>query len=381
MGTMSDTSTNTNSEFSVLYVDDEEMALKYFQRSVGRDFTVHTASDVEAGLSILAAHGDGIGVLITDQRMPGQSGVDLLKQVRLRWPHIVRLLTTAYADLDDAIEAVNRGEIFRYITKPWDLKALRAEINQAMEIFRLQREHDALMREKLSVWQRLIQLGRVRDLVIMGGSFTHLRHGENAVEAYLTDHLAPAERGDLASPAHLDLWGLTEREIDRTLAFVREVVDRTADSARRDERFDTDVDAQGLLRLGGEAFRAVEADGHAPKIRVAEAAAAVLLAELGALGGIDSVKAGAAAEGIALTLTLRGSADVPTRGGLTARKAAGLLTAYLMAYHHGGSLRRQARDAGQAYVLTLPADPARVSLDPPRQGWLESLLVRLEGWD
>jgi two-component system probable response regulator PhcQ len=141
-----ETTTTAPSDFAILYVDDEEMALKYFRRAVGNDYTVHTAGDVEEGLAILNRIGAEIGVLITDQRMPGQSGVDLLKKVRERWPHIIRLLTTAYADLDDAIEGVNRGEIFRYITKPWDIKALQAEIRQAMEVFRLLYEHAAMMR-------------------------------------------------------------------------------------------------------------------------------------------------------------------------------------------------------------------------------------------
>src|SRR5699024_4536284 len=73
------------SEYAILYVDDEEMALKYFQRALGRNFTVHIAADAQAGLEILEAQGDNIGVLVSDQRMPGESGVELLKKVRRHW--------------------------------------------------------------------------------------------------------------------------------------------------------------------------------------------------------------------------------------------------------------------------------------------------------
>src|SRR5699024_10230734 len=245
-------------------------------------FTVHIAADAQAGLEILEAQGDNIGVLVSDQRMPGESGVELLKKVRKRWPHIVRVLTTAYADLDDAIEAVNRGAIFRYITKPWDINTLRTEIGQAMELFRLRHEHAELMREKMSVWQRLVQLGRLRDLIVMSGSFTHLRHSQNAVAQYLADHLSPLEPHDLASSRHLDLWQLTEAEINQTLTFTSDVIDRTVAITSRDEQFETPLNGDRLRHLITNAFTQVDcADGDSlPVIRVAHEPAMIMLQEL-----------------------------------------------------------------------------------------------------
>ena len=95
-------------KFSVLFVDDEEKALKYFSRLYSEDFDILTAASVAAAKEVLSEKADSIGVLITDQRMPEAKGVDLLNYAREQHPQIVRLLTTAYSDLNDAIEAVNK---------------------------------------------------------------------------------------------------------------------------------------------------------------------------------------------------------------------------------------------------------------------------------
>lgn len=382
---MNQETTTHASEYAILYVDDEELALKYFRRTLGRGFTVHVATNAQAGLEILAAQGDAIGVLVSDQRMPGESGVELLKKVRKRWPHIVRVLTTAYADLDDAIEAVNRGEIFRYITKPWDVNTLRTEIGQAMELFRLRHEHAELMREKMSVWQRLLQLGRLRDLIVMSGSFTHLRHSQNAVAQYLADHLSPPEINNRVSPRHLDLWQLTEAEINQTLTFVSDVISRTVTTTSRDEPFETVLDSRRLQLLVADAFNRVDCpEGDSlPVIRVAREPAMVMLKELASItgGSTAGVTLRPTPNGAAVSLSAH-LAMTPADDGLTASGAAGLLTAYLLAFHHGGYLeRRVVADGPHQYVMTLPADPGETTLTPPQPGWLDSLLVRLEGWD
>lgn len=384
---MNEKNTPRTSEYAVLYVDDEEMALKYFRRMLGRDFTVHVATDSQAGLDILAEHGDAIGVLVSDQRMPGESGVELLKKARKRWPHIVRVLTTAYADLDDAIEAVNRGEIFRYITKPWNVKTLHNEIGQAMELFQLRYEHAQLMREKMSVWQRLIQLGRLRDLIVMSGSFNHLRHSQNAVAQYLIDHLTEPQTSDLVASRHLDLWELTEAEINQTLDFVSDILSRTADITSRDERFETALSPDHLKRLVTDAFAHMDCleSASLPTIRVAQEPARIMMKELAAASGGSAagitLRPLAAGMAVSLSVPLAVPTVAPTDEGLTASVAAGLLTVYLLAFHHGGGLELNVVDGQYQYVMTLPAEPEKMVLEPPQPGWLESLLVRLEGWD
>ena len=123
-------------KFAVLYVDDEEQALKYFRKGLEKDFRILTAADVAGALTILEQDASSIGVVITDQRMPGKSGVDLLSEIRQRWPAIVRILITAYTDVDSAIAAVNSGAVYKYITKPADFVLLRQILTEAMGVHR-----------------------------------------------------------------------------------------------------------------------------------------------------------------------------------------------------------------------------------------------------
>lgn len=131
-------------QYAVLYVDDEEQALKYFRKGLDKEFTVLTAPRVSDALQILEQQPGKIGVVITDQRMPGQSGVELLTQVRERWPAIVRILVTAFTEIDSAIAAVNSGAVFKYLTKPADFPLLRQSLSDALDLHRETVHRDAL---------------------------------------------------------------------------------------------------------------------------------------------------------------------------------------------------------------------------------------------
>ena len=133
--------TPSESTPAILYVDDEPKSVKYFSRALERDFPILSAASAEAAEALLESEGGGIGVLVSDQRMPVESGVQLLARVKEHHPQIVRVLTTAHADLDAAVEAVNRGEIYRYILKPWDIEMLRSELRGAMDLY-LRRRHE-----------------------------------------------------------------------------------------------------------------------------------------------------------------------------------------------------------------------------------------------
>ena len=104
--------------YAVLYVDDEEKALKYFEKTFGDEFRIFTANNAADGLKLIEQHGEDIGVLLSDQRMPGEKGVQLLERARQIRPRLVRMIITAFADYDVTVDAVNLGNIFRYISKP-----------------------------------------------------------------------------------------------------------------------------------------------------------------------------------------------------------------------------------------------------------------------
>lgn len=137
---------------AVLYVDDEPQSIKYFSRAFGAELRVLTAGSTAEADRVLAqeAGGDsgGIGVLVTDQRMPVETGIGLLVRVKERYPTVIRVLTTAYGELDDALAAVNRGEIHRYILKPWDMGTLRSELHACLRLHQERRLEQDLLRAR-----------------------------------------------------------------------------------------------------------------------------------------------------------------------------------------------------------------------------------------
>src|SRR5258706_4969077 len=107
-------------KYAILYVDDEEKSLKYFVRAFEDQFRIFTAANAQDGFKLLEEHQDEIGLLMTDQRMPGEKCVWLLEKARQIRPKIIRILATAYADMDAAIAAVNTGAIFKSCPEPSD---------------------------------------------------------------------------------------------------------------------------------------------------------------------------------------------------------------------------------------------------------------------
>jgi two-component system probable response regulator PhcQ len=148
----------------ILFVDDEAASVKYFQRAIDSLATVVTAGTVEEGKQLLDKHAQTLMVLVSDQRMPGGYGNELLHYARTQHPHIVRILTTAYSELAHTVEAVNQGQIHRYIQKPWEISALRMELKQALELATLRKEHAELMREKMLVLQSQTISNRIGTL-------------------------------------------------------------------------------------------------------------------------------------------------------------------------------------------------------------------------
>ena len=173
-------------KFAILYVDDEEKSLMYFSKTFAPHFRIFTAIGVPEGLKILEAHADEIGLLMTDQRMPGEKGVQLLERARQLRPRILRILVTAYSDLEAAVQAVNTGAIYKYITKPWDVRELQTTLQRGLEFFTVQRDRDQLLQEKLSSLQHLMITDRVVSLGILAAGLNHhIRNSLVAVRTFL----------------------------------------------------------------------------------------------------------------------------------------------------------------------------------------------------
>ena len=133
-----------NTRYAVLYVDDEEQALKYFRRGFDKQFRILTAPNVAQAITLLEDPANVIGVIISDQRMPGKTGVELLSEVRKRWPAIVRILITAYTEIEDAVAAVNAGAVYKYVNKPAEFSLLREVLTEALQLHHQTIERDAL---------------------------------------------------------------------------------------------------------------------------------------------------------------------------------------------------------------------------------------------
>ena len=120
----------------ILFVDDEAPVLEGYQRALFREFKVDTAVGGEQGLSSIQDNGP-YSVVVSDMRMPGMNGVQFLARVRQKSPDTVRILLTGYASVDGAIDAVNEGNIFRFLTKPCAKEELSSAINAGLVQYRL----------------------------------------------------------------------------------------------------------------------------------------------------------------------------------------------------------------------------------------------------
>lgn len=128
----------------LLLVDDEAnilSSLRRLFRSAG--YTIHTAESGAEGLRILEQ--EAVDLVVSDMRMPQMDGAQFLSEVALRWPQVVRILLTGYADLGSTIDAINKGHIYGYFSKPWEDHEIRLAVQQALEQKRLRQERDQLL--------------------------------------------------------------------------------------------------------------------------------------------------------------------------------------------------------------------------------------------
>ncbi len=132
----------------VLYVDDEENNLVSFKAVFRIKYKVLTAISGEEAIKVLKDN--EVNVIITDQRMPNMTGVEFLETIIDDYPLPTRILLTGYADMNAVIDAVNKGKIFHYLTKPWNEEELDMTITKAYEVFR-EKVDEKEMNAKLTI--------------------------------------------------------------------------------------------------------------------------------------------------------------------------------------------------------------------------------------
>jgi response regulator RpfG family c-di-GMP phosphodiesterase len=140
-------------KINILYVDDEVHNLNAFKASFRRIFEVHTAESAEEAMKILGS--EQINIIITDQRMPVMTGIEFLESILLRYPDPIRILLTGYSDINAVIDAINKGQVYLYVTKPWQEDELRINIEMACEVFFLRKKNRELNEKLFLVNQQL----------------------------------------------------------------------------------------------------------------------------------------------------------------------------------------------------------------------------------
>jgi signal transduction histidine kinase len=226
----------------VLFVDDDEANLVVCEAACGDDFEVVTATSAEAALDCMRR--EEVGVIVADQRMPGTTGVELLERVRVEYPDTVRVLITAYSDIQAAIAAINRGRVRRYLRKPWEPGELKAELADALDIYAMSR--------KLSAMEvRLRETERVYALGIVAASIAHemknpMMWVTNSL-SFAQGELRKLSEGSGSAPIKSRI-----EEIEASLTDTRTGVDRVVDielPTRSDAGNLKPVDLAEVLRL------------------------------------------------------------------------------------------------------------------------------------
>ncbi|MGB7376868.1 MAG: SpoIIE family protein phosphatase [Rivularia sp. (in: cyanobacteria)] len=135
-------------KLKLMVVDDELDNLDLLYRTFRRDFKVFKASDARTALEILDKEGE-MAVIISDQRMPEMNGTEFFGLTVERFPDTIRILLTGFTDVEDLVEAINSGQVFRYITKPWKPDQLRSLVEQATQTYRLVKKRTFSLRRSL----------------------------------------------------------------------------------------------------------------------------------------------------------------------------------------------------------------------------------------
>ncbi|MCW5831316.1 MAG: hybrid sensor histidine kinase/response regulator [Labilithrix sp.] len=147
----------------ILYVDDEHANRVVFEITFGKTFRIKCVSSAEEAIALVAQ--EHIAVIVSDQRMTGMSGDELLKKVKDVSPDTVRMIVTAYSDLEPILNAVNEGLVARYVVKPWDRVELEETLRWALEAYVAGKQNNALQL-RLMQTERLRTLGQVSAAVL-----------------------------------------------------------------------------------------------------------------------------------------------------------------------------------------------------------------------
>jgi two-component system probable response regulator PhcQ len=407
-------------KFAILYVDDEEKSLKYFAKAFEDQFRILTASNAQEGLKLLEQHKDEIGLLMTDQRMPGEKGVWLLEKARQLRPRIIRILATAFADMEAAIAAVNTGAIYKYVTKPWDPPQLENTLKRGLEFFIVQRERDQLLREKMSVLHNMMIADRIVSLGLLAAGLSHhIRNALVAVKTFLD--LAPAkmeeEKMDLHGLRNPDFWKEYYQNVQGQISRINNMLkDLWTASEKPAFKF---ADRVQLRQVVAESIEDLKAGFAARNIKVennvddsvpalnVDKPKFYRLFELLLKDEMASLPAGSRVS-ISATCTNNAPPDkqeiqiqVADNGPGLPKEALRLvfdpfvvradspieygihlMACYFIVYHHGGRIEAKSEEGrGTTFILRMPTNANQATIAQPEQEFLQKVLLSETLWE
>ena len=407
-------------KYAILYVDDEEKSLKYFVRAFEDQFTILTASNAQDGYKLLEANQDKIGLLMTDQRMPGEKGIWLLEKARQLRPRIIRILATAFSDMEAAIAAVNTGAIYKYVTKPWDPPQLDNTLKRGLEFFMVQHERDQLLREKMSVLHNMMIADRIVSLGLLAAGLSHhIRNSLVAVKTFLD--LAPGkleeEKMTLTELRNPDFWKEYYQNVQNQIGRINNMLkDLWAASEKPAFNFSDVVQLRDVV---AESIENLKDNLAAGQIQVENAVPESLpalnvdkpkfyrLFELLLKDEIASLPKGsritisakpvdnsvAGKDAVEIQLSDNGPglpkealrlvfdpfvvrSDSPMEYGIH------LMACYFIVHHHGGRIDARSQDGqGMTFTLRLPTNPNLVPPVQNEQDFLQKVLLSDKLWE
>jgi two-component system probable response regulator PhcQ len=407
-------------KFAILYVDDEEKSLKYFERAFGENFRVFTAANAQDGFKLFEQHADEIGLLMTDQRMPGEKGVWLLERARQFRPRVLRMLVTAYADMDAAIAAVNSGAIYKYITKPWDPPQLEMTLRQGLEFFMVQAERDQLLLEKMSVLRNMMIADRIVSLGLLAAGLSHhIRNSLVAVKTFLD--LAPTkmteEKADLNSLRNPDFWKDYHQNVQSQIEKINSLLKDlwTASEKNPTTQFADEVKLHEAVGAALEIYkdefvaRKIEIENKIPdslpvlpgdQLKFHRLFELLFQDELAMLpaGSRISLKAELQNDGAKPEIVLQISDNGPglpeealrvifdpfvVQGSVPSEYGIRLMACFFIVHHHGGKIEANSRPGrGTTFIIRLPLHPERTASPSANEGeFLRKALLNEGLWE
>ncbi len=189
---------------TILFVDDEEPWRVIFEKTLSNSFDLLVAKNADEGWLLLKKHANEIALIVSDQRMPGRPGLELLKQARAYYPDIIRVLSTGFSDTAVAMTATNQGAVFQYISKPWSGDELLNVVQKAMNFYEVRQERDHLIKMKLSSIRRMELESKIQSLLVWNtANRKGLNYPNKALSAYLDSIVAdPANAKSDTSRLH-----------------------------------------------------------------------------------------------------------------------------------------------------------------------------------